>query len=112
MTAGLLLFEYVTTERMWLLVPLRVTFGLGRGSCVTTRITLVRGYFGRESFGTILGFTMGIMMFGSMIGPPLAGWVYDNFGSYQGIWFAFIGVLAAGITSILTTPAAPQKGRM
>jgi predicted MFS family arabinose efflux permease len=65
---------------------------------------VLREYFGRGSFGTILGFTSGIMMLGNIAGAPLAGWVFDNWGSYQGAWLGFGAVTILGVVLTLTTP--------
>jgi len=104
MTAGLFFFSQVNAGMMWLIVPFIITFSLGWGFSVTSRIAVLREYFGRGSFGTILGFTSGIMMLGNMAGAPLAGWIYDTWGSYQGAWLGF-GVLALlGTVLTFTTP--------
>jgi predicted MFS family arabinose efflux permease len=68
------------------------------------RAALLRQYFGREWFGTIHGFTLGVMMLGNIAGAPLAGLVFDTWHSYQGVWLALaaLTVVAAGIT--LTIP--------
>ena len=68
------------------------------------RSAILREYFGRSRFGTIHGFAVGVMMLGNLVGAPLAGWVFDNWGSYQGIWFVFAGLDFAGIVIMLTTP--------
>ena len=67
-----------TPERMWLLVPFIITFSLGWGSLVTTRIAFQRESFGRGSIGKILGFTSGTMMVGNVVGYPLVGMVFDT----------------------------------
>jgi len=104
MTAGLLLFSQVTAGMMWLVVPFIIAFSLGWGVSVTSRIAVLREYFGRGSFGTILGFTSGIMMLGNIAGAPLAGWVFDNWGSYQGAWLGFGAITLLGVVLTLTTP--------
>ncbi|MFC1904314.1 MFS transporter [Chloroflexota bacterium] len=105
MTAGLFFFEHITLGRMWLLVPFIISFSLGWGTSVTTRITLQRDYFGRGSLGTILGFTSGMMMLGAMTGAPLAGWVFDTWGSYKGAWLGFCAFTIAGAVLALTIPS-------
>ena len=70
------------------------------------RLALVREYFGRDNFGTFFGFLIGIGMIGNMAGPPITGWVYDNWGSYQGIWFVFAGLAAAMVLLLLTLAPA------
>ena len=70
------------------------------------RLALVREYFGRKNFGTIFGLLVGLTMLGNVIGPTITGWVYDNWESYQGIWFVFAGLVTAGLISLLTIPPA------
>lgn len=106
MGLGLLCFGYVSGGGTWLLVPCIVLFGIGYGGCIALRASLAREYFGRRSFGTIFGFIIGINMLGSITGPPLAGWVFDNWGSYQGIWFIFAGLSIAPLILVLTIPPA------
>ena len=103
-TLGLLCFEYASVAGVWLLVPFLILFGIGYGGNITMWGVLPGAYFGRSKFGTILGFMMGIMMLGSITGPPLAGWVFDNWGSYQGVWFAFAGITIMGTIIVTTTP--------
>jgi len=104
MTAGLFFFSRVNAGMMWVIVPFIITFSLGWGFSVTSRIAVLREYFGRGSFGTILGFTSGIMMLGNMAGAPLAGWIYDTWGSYQGAWLGFGALALLGTVLIFTTP--------
>jgi OFA family oxalate/formate antiporter-like MFS transporter len=105
-TAGLLLFASVAMERMWLLVPFIITFSFGWGCSVTTRLTLQVERFGRGSFGRILGFLSGLMMLGNMSGAPLAGWVFDTWGSYTGAWLAFSAPTIIATILALTIPSA------
>ena len=109
---GLLCFGYVSTGTIWRLVPFLVLFGIGYGGGNTLRVSLVREYFGRTNFGTIFGLIIGIGGLGSIIGPTAAGWIYDNFGSYQGIWFVFAGLAIVAVISVLTIPVAEEKIRM
>ena len=51
-------------------------------------------YFGRGSFGTILGFSSLILMWGTMAGPVIPGVLADRSGSYQP-GFTLLAVLAA-----------------
>ena len=85
---------------------MNIFFGLGWGSTGTLRPALLREYFGRRSFGTILGFTMGMTAVGTVLGPLFAGWVFDNWGSYHTAWvmFAFLTITASIIMA--TTPPA------
>jgi len=109
MSFGLLFFALVPDGGMWLLVPFLILFGTGWGANVTMRPALLREYFGRRQFGTIHGFSVGILMLGVMAGAPLAGWAFDEWGSYQGIWLIFAGVGVASLVTMLTTPSLDGK---
>ena len=105
-TLGLFFFPYAATEGTWLLIPFVILFGIGWGSQVTMIAALVSEYFGRRHFGTVYGFNFGLVTLGGVIGPLLAGWAFDKWGSYQGLWFALIGLAIATIVVIATIPPA------
>lgn len=116
MSLGLIFFTLIPNGSMWLLIPSLLFFGTDWGANVTTRPALLREYFGRNRFGTIHGFTIGILMMGIVAGAPLAGWTFDVWGTYEGIWLISAGTGFAGIFTILktppldtTVPAAPKS---
>jgi OFA family oxalate/formate antiporter-like MFS transporter len=104
MSLGLLCFGFISAGDTWLLVPFLIIFGIGYGGNNTLRASLIREFFGRSRFGTIHGFTVGMMALGTIAGPPLAGWVFDNWGSYQPIWFVFAGLAVVALLAVVTTP--------
>lgn len=104
MAFGLLLFDYAARGEAWVLMLFLFLFGTGWGANVTLRATLLREYFGRERFGTIHGFIIGIMMVGNIGGAPAAGWAFDRWGNYQGVWFFFSAVIAAAMLIVATLP--------
>jgi len=103
---GLLCFEFVPLAGEGLLVPFFILFGLGYGGSLTMAGALPREYFGRTSFGTIVGFIWGIGILGTLVGPPLAGWVFDYWGSYQGVWLALAGLAIGGAAIMALLPRA------
>ncbi|MFC2047910.1 MFS transporter [Chloroflexota bacterium] len=103
MSMGMLFFGYAG-RAVWLLVPFVITFSLGWGSNATTRMAILRQYFGRNSVGTIFGFSAVVTMVGNIGGPPVAGWVFDTWGSYQGIWLGIAALTLMGLVLILTMP--------
>jgi MFS family permease len=105
MMGGLFFFGNSGAAQIWLLAPFLVLFGFGWGASVTSRISLLRRYFGRGSFGKILGFISGIMMIGNVSGAPLAGLIYDTFGSYKGAWFSFAILTLAGAALVISLPS-------
>jgi len=105
MGLGLLCFEHISIEATWLLVTFFIFYGSGYGGGRALIAPLVREFFGVRNFGAITGFMNGIQVVGSLTGPPLAGWVFDNWGSYQGIWLVFAIVSIVSLISIATTPS-------
>ena len=72
-------------------------FAPGFGGISILRGSIVREYFGRESFSRLIGVLLGSSAIGGIIGPTLAGWAFDTLGSYQIIWFIFCGLIACAI---------------
>ncbi|HEY32954.1 MAG TPA: MFS transporter [Dehalococcoidia bacterium] len=111
MGLGLLCFALTGITGAWILIPFLVLFGIGYGGINVMRPALVQEYFGRSSFGTIFGIIIGAGMVGSIGGPALAGWAYDNWGSYQDMWFLMSAVpVVALIAMLLMSPARSYKG--
>jgi MFS family permease len=75
---------------------------------MVTRMALLREYFGRGRFGTLLGFVSGVGMVGNVAGAPLVGWAFDKWGSYQGIWFVLAGLGFAGLVLVATMPLSEK----
>jgi len=98
MSIGLLIFCYVRV--IWVACVFLLLFSPGYGGGMVVRGAILREYFGRGSFGKILGIIMGCAAVGGIIGPTLAGWVFDILGSYQPIWLIFCGL--TGLTALLT----------
>jgi len=103
-TVGLFCFALAAGGEKWLLAPFILLFSSGYGGSNTMRVALVREYFGRARFGTVHGLVVGIMMLGQIIGPALAGWAYDEWDSYLGIWFIFA---ALTLLSLIIMSVAP-----
>ncbi len=101
---GLLFFSFVSIVGFWFLVLSLILIGVGYGANVIITPALIREYFGRARFGTVLGFTIGAITVGTMVGPTLAGWVFDTWGSYQGVWLAFSALAIAAAVIMARTP--------
>ena len=106
---GLFSFGFIPAAGTWILVPSLVFVGLGWGGPVPMMPALLREYFGRVKLATVLGLVMGVAALCSMVGPPLAGLIYDILGSYQIAWFSFAGLVVVGIVSLVTTPSVGQR---
>jgi len=105
MGLGLLAFNYVSHEAIAMIFPFAIFFGIGWGGNTTLRAALLREYFGRSRFGSILGLTMGMLALGTIIGPLFAGWVFDNRNSYHAAWLTFACFVFIALIIVMTTPS-------
>lgn len=112
MVLGLLSFSYASDEAMWLLLPFIIFFGIGWGGNVTMRAAMLREYFGRDNFGAIHGFIIGMMTGGGIVGPLFAGWVFDNWGSYHATWLIFTCLVFVAMIVMATAPVGRQQSRV
>ncbi len=101
---GVFLFDYINNAAVWLLVLALVLYSLSYGSSNTLRAVLSREYFGRARYATIFGFMLGIMAVGTIIGPWVAGWIFDRWHSYHYAWWLFTGLNAVALVLLITTP--------
>ncbi|RJR36486.1 MAG: MFS transporter [Desulfobacteraceae bacterium] len=105
MSGGLLAFCFVENAGMLLLFVL--LFSPGFGGSMVLRGAILRDYFGRESFGKLLGVIMGAGSVGGIIGPTLAGWSFDDLGSYKPMW-VILSCLTA-VSAVLVLRIRPLK---
>ncbi len=109
MSLGLVCFEEVSLAGSMLLIPFLALFCLGYGGNNTMRVAITRNIFGRAKYGSVFGLLMGISTAGSFLGPPLAGWVFDNYGSYQNVWLVLAGFAIVSMVLIWTMPTIKMK---
>ncbi|HXH23205.1 MAG TPA: MFS transporter [Dehalococcoidia bacterium] len=105
--AGLLLVAYATAT--WMAIAFAVLHGLAWGTRGPLMQAMRADYFGRRSFGTIMGFSSLIVMFGQVSGPLLAGVLADRTGSYES-GFTILAALAGfgSVFFILATKPRPK----
>ena len=104
---GMLAFCYV--QVIWVVFVFLLLFSPGYGGGMVLRGAILREYFGRNSFGKIIGITMGSASIGGIIGPTLAGWTFDTFGNYHIIWLVFCGLSGVAIWLTLRIRWFPSK---
>ena len=101
------LFLLIPSVELWSLYLIITVFGFafaGSGSVVSP---LTAALFGLSSHGIIYGIIVLSFTVGASIGPFLAGWIFDNTGSYQ---IAFLAAGCVGIVGlILTTLLSPIR---
>ena len=84
MGLGTLTFSFVDIQG--LLYVFLILFSVGFGGLAVLRSAILREYYGRRSFGKLMGIVMGFAAMGGIIGPTAAGWMFDTSGSYVDIW--------------------------
>jgi len=99
MGLGMLAFCYVQVTGVVFLFLL--LFAPGYGGAMVIRGAILREYFGRDSFGKMIGILMGFGSIGGIIGPTLTGWAFDTLGSYNIIWLVFCGIIGLAIWLML-----------
>jgi MFS transporter, OFA family, oxalate/formate antiporter len=96
---GMLAFCYA--QCTWAIFAFLLFFSPGFGATMVLERTILREYFGRESFPKILGIIMGAASIGGIIGPTLAGWVFDTLRSYYIVWLLYAGTSGLSVWLIL-----------
>jgi MFS family permease len=105
--AGLLVVAYATAT--WMAVAFAVLHGLAWGTRGPLMQAMRADYFGRRSFGTIMGFSSLIVMLGQVSGPLIAGVLADRTGSYESGFTILAGLAAFGsVFFILATKPQPK----
>jgi MFS family permease len=100
---GTLAFSYIHLK--WLIFPFVLLFPPAYGGGISVRGAMVREYFGRAHYGTVIGIIFGMAAMGGVIGPFVAGWIFDTVGSYQSAWLAFAGTTGIAIILLLRLKA-------
>ena len=80
-----------------LLVVFALWFGLSYGSIVSLLPAICMDYFGGRSVASVVGTLYSGAAFGNLLGPVLAGAVFDHSGHYLGV-MAVCGVLSLSAT--------------
>ncbi len=85
--------------------------GLSSGAVTPLVIIIVGRYFGRKSFGSILGTMIALLSPVGLLAPVYYGWIFDTTGTYN---IAFItAIIFAAVASLLMffvrTPGPPAE---
>lgn len=106
---GVLLVAYALN--VWMVVAFAVLHGLAWGIRGPLMVALRADYFGATSFGTIMGFSSLIIMFGMSAGPVLTGYLADLYGNYEIAFMvlAVAAVLGSFCFLAATPPPLPRR---
>ena len=105
-----LLMQIHDTSRLPLLIVFVGIYGLGYGSVPPMRPSIVADIFQGKGFGAIYGSTYIASGLGGLIGPWLAGYLFDTMGTYQlAFTLSMVGYLLCSVGYFL---AGPRKVRL
>jgi predicted MFS family arabinose efflux permease len=88
---------YVLAGPLWTFLALAVVFGVGYGGVMPLYAILTRQYFGARVMGTTYGAVFGISAIGMGIGSYLGGFIFDQRGTYMGLYLVSFLLGAAAI---------------
>ena len=105
--AGLLLVAFAVD--LWMVALFAALHGGAWGIRGPQMVALRADYFGRSSFGTIMGFSSLVVMLGMSGGPIVAGYMADISGDYQS-GFTLLALMAL-VGSLCFLAARPPRRR-
>ena len=100
------------SSSIWALLFFTALYSVLDASMPITWAT-VGDFFGRKSFGTIRGNMNLFYTWGSVLGPVIAGAVYDRTQSYDAVFrgMAVLLIIAATLTAVLIKPWSEMRKR-
>lgn len=90
---GVCFVAWWQSQGLWALAAVAVAMGLFYGGFVATLPAVVMDIFGGRAVSAIIGWLYTAPGFGTLIGPPLAGYGFDRLGSYD------VPILGAAVLS-------------
>lgn len=107
--AGLLLLSHAIN--VWMVLGFTLIHGLAWGWRGPQMTAIRADYFGRSAFGKIMGASNMVIIVGTISGPLIAGFVYDQTGSYRIGFDILAGIALAGSVFFMLAkkPAAPPR---
>jgi len=89
------LFLLIWASSLWIFFALGAIFGFGNGGSVTIRMSIIPEFFGTKAVGTLVGIAGITWGLGGIVGPILAGYIFDITCSYD------VAFLAGGLLLII-----------
>lgn len=94
----------------WMLYLFAVVYGLAHGGFFTAISPLVAEWFGIHSHGALFGIVVFFGTIGGAVGPILAGYLFDQSGSYQST-FRMITAMALVAMVLLISLTQTRNGK-
>lgn len=97
------------TGNAWMLFVFAVAYGFAHGALFTVVSPTVAEFFGTDSHGMIFGVLLFCGTLGGSVGPLLAGYMFDQTGTYRTAFIMLTIMALAGV--ILITMMKPMRSR-
>ncbi|MGH9717951.1 MAG: MFS transporter [Candidatus Acidiferrales bacterium] len=92
------------------LYPYAICMGSGFAAGYTCLATMQINYFGTKVYALVLGITIPMGTILGALGPVIAGWFYDTYGSYTRIFYLVAAVcFASGVLLLFAKPPVRRK---
>ncbi|MBI4202504.1 MAG: MFS transporter [Chloroflexi bacterium] len=104
MALGSLAFAAI--HQPWHIIFFLLLYPPGHGGTVPVRYSLLAEYFGRRSYGALIGVTMTLTAIFGIVGPVFTGWMFDVTGSYRWpfVIMGGVGLIAVPLTLAVKPP--------
>jgi MFS family permease len=100
---------YLPARDLDTLYAVSMLFGFSYGGAMPLYAILVRLYFPAKIMGSVFGVVAMISTFGMALGPPVGGWLFDQFGGYGWLYVASSAIgVAAVLIAMTVRPHLPQ----
>ncbi len=84
-------------------------FSNGFGGLAVLRSAILREYYGRKFFGKLMGIMMGCGAVGGIVGPTVAGLVFDRMGTYHFVWLTLSMLIVVAVFLILGVESKKKR---
>jgi MFS family permease len=100
---------YLPARDLNTLYAVSMLFGFSYGGAMPLYAILVRAYFPAKIMGSVFGVVAMVSTLGMALGPPMGGWLFDQFGGYGWLYVAssLIGI-AGALIAMTVRPHLPQ----
>ena len=98
-------------QSMPVLIGFMLFWGIGWGGGVPVRFAMVADYFGRRSFGSIMGLLGTVSTVFGIASPVLVGWLADVRGNYRDPLLLLAVSVIVGLPLILTLESTDRNPR-
>lgn len=105
---AMMMFWLLRARQPWEFYVFSTIFGFGYGACAPLFPAAIGDWFGTKFHGSIFGVLSAAAGVGGMVGPLLAGYIFDITGGYS-VAFIIGGAalfIALGCSSLIEVPRA------